>query len=409
MQTSRKIFRLEGVVQPYNWGGFNFIANLLGKTNVENKPQAELWFGAHDNAPSLVKLPEGDTATLNNFLESDITENLGRTVASKFGRLPYLFKVLDVKDMLSIQVHPSKKAAEKEFATENEKGVSLKAPNRNYKDDNHKPELMYALSDFWLLHGFKNSSDLIATLESVPELLFLLPIWKKGSYEGIYKTVMEMSVSAVNNHLQPLIDRILPLYEAGKLDKSHPDFWAARAFKTFCKPGELDRGIFSIYFFNVVHLKKGEAIFQDAGILHAYLEGQNLEIMANSDNVLRGGLTNKHVDVPELLKHVSFVPVTPAIIEKGHVIKPCLESFPTPAADFELQKLSLGKNQLVSIITDTADIYLVLEGVVEAVAGNEQVTLHKGEAMLALANADLSFKSEESSLIFRATVPYSQS
>ncbi len=131
--------------------------------------------------------------------------------------------------------------------------------------------------------------------------------------------------------------------------------------------------------------------------------------MANSDNVLRGGLTNKHVDVPELLKHVSFVPVTPAIIEKGHVIKPGLESFPTPAADFELQKLAIGKEQTVNIKTDTADIYLVLEGAVEANAGNEQVSLHKGQALLALANADLSFKSDESSLIFRATVPYSQS
>jgi mannose-6-phosphate isomerase len=377
--------------------------------NTENKPQAELWLGAHDNAPSIVKLATGDTVTLNDFLNEDSTHRLGNAVASKFGRLPYLFKVLDVKDMLSIQVHPSKKAAEKEFAAENERGVSLKAPNRNYKDDNHKPELMFALSDFWLLHGFKEQSKLTTTLAGIPELKFLLPIWEKDEYEGIYKTVMEMSAAQVNSRLQPLIDRILPLYEAGKLDKNQPDFWAARAYKTFCKPGELDRGIFSIYFFNVVHLKKGEAIFQDAGILHAYLEGQNLEIMANSDNVLRGGLTNKHVDVAELLKHVSFVPVNPAIIEKGHVIKQGLESFPTPAADFELQKVSIGKKESVTIKTDTADIYLVLEGVVEAIAGSERVSLHKGQALLALANTALSFTSEAGSLVFRATVPYSQS
>ena len=409
MQTSSKIFRLEGVVQPYNWGGYSFIAELLGKENTENKPQAELWLGAHDNAPSLVQLSGGGSIKLNEFIQQDTKGGLGKDVAATFGRLPYLFKVLDVKDMLSIQVHPSKQAAEKEYAAENERGVSLTAPNRNYKDDNHKPELMYALGDFWLLHGFKNPSDMEATITTVPELMFLNHLWKNSGYEGIYKHVMEMLDWQVNAHLQPLINRILPLYEAGKLNKNHPDFWAARAFKTFCKPGELDRGIFSIYFFNIVHLKKGQAIFQDAGILHAYLEGQNLEIMANSDNVLRGGLTNKHVDVPELLKHVSFVPVTPAIIENGHVIKPGLESFPTPAADFELQKLAIGKEQTVNIKTDTADIYLVLEGAVEANAGNEQVSLHKGQALLALANADLSFKSDESSLIFRATVPYSQS
>lgn len=409
MQTSSKIFRLEGVVQPYNWGGFHFIADLLGKVSNGTTPQAELWLGAHDNAPSLISLPEGGTVTLNSFLGEDATSRLGATVAGHFGRLPYLFKVLDVKDMLSIQVHPSKKAAELEFAEENKRGVPLQAPNRNYKDDNHKPELMFALSDFWLLHGFRNTNDLVTTLQSVPELQFLLPIWEKSSYEGIYKEVMEMPASEVTKRLQPLIDRILPLYDTGKLDKDGPDFWAARAYKTFCKPGEIDRGIFSIYFFNVLHLNKGEAIFQDAGILHAYLEGQNLEIMANSDNVLRGGLTNKHVDVPELLKHVRFVPVTPAIIRKGKALAPGIESFPTPAVDFELQKLAIGENQSITLKTYTAEIFLVLEGIVEVNGGKDQFTLHKGQSFLALADTELSFRSQVPAEIFKATVPYPQS
>lgn len=405
MDNSTKISKLQGKVQPYAWGGSQFIPALLQQNNPDNQPFAEYWMGAHDNAPSEVLGPHGQKQPLNALVAQDPAGILGKTVQDRFGRLPYLFKVLDVKDMLSIQVHPEKKAAAAAFEAENKQGIALSAPNRNYKDDNHKPELMLALSEFWLLHGFKPTGKLKTVLQQTPELQFLLPVFGEGDYAALYKTVMEMDQQAVNERLQPLLDRILPLYEKESLQKGQEDFWAARAFKTFCEPGRTDRGIFSIYLFNVVNLHPGEAIFQDAGILHAYLEGQNMEIMANSDNVLRGGLTNKHIDVSELMKHVRFEPVEPAVIKgvPGRVAGE--EIFPTSVNDFELHRLTVKAGGQVTVTATTADIYFVYQGSAEATAGKDRVSLRKGEAMVARAGTAVQFASTADTVIFTATVP----
>jgi mannose-6-phosphate isomerase, class I len=394
-----KIFKLNGKVQHYAWGGADFIPALLHLSNNEKKPFAEYWMGAHDNVPSEVVLSNGATQPLNEFIKKNPAGTLGATVASTFGRLPYLFKVLDVKDMLSIQVHPSKAAAETAFEAENRKGTPLNAPNRNYKDNNHKPELMLALSDFWLLHGFKSPEALSELLLNTPELQFLDPVFNGKNYEALYETVMLMPQQEVNERLKPLIDRIVPLYEKGFLDRSQEDFWAARAFNTFCEPNRMDRGIFSIYFFNLVHLTPGQAIFQDAGIPHAYLEGQNMELMANSDNVLRGGLTNKYIDVTELMHHVRFEPVVPEILTGTAGSVAGEDRFPTPAADFELRRLVLDKE--VQLTTGTADIYFVYEGEVKV----GDLNLEEGAAFLAVAGAAFSIQPEGKAVLFRATVP----
>ena len=398
-----KIFKLQGKVQHYAWGGSDYIPSLLHIPNSEKKPFAEYWMGAHDNVPSEVILPNGSQQPLNTFVKNNAADILGESVNSRFGRLPYLFKVLDVKDMLSIQVHPSKKAAESAFAAENMKGTPLNAPNRNYKDDNHKPELMLALSDFWLLHGFKSPQALVTMLLETPELQFLVPVFDNKNYHALYELVMTMDQQEVNELLQPLLDRIVPLYEKGFLNRSQEDFWAARAAKTFCVPDRIDRGIFSVYFFNLVNLKPGEAIFQDAGIPHAYLEGQNMEIMANSDNVLRGGLTNKYIDVPELMHHTRFEAVIPDIL-KGTAGTIAGETvFPTPAADFELRKLVLKAGTAVVVPAVTSEVFFVFEGNAQASDGNNTISLQKGEAMLAVAGA--SFNLQGDGVVFRATVP----
>jgi len=401
MTIKNNIFRLSGKVQHYQWGGFDYIPALLGIQNTGHQPFAEYWLGAHTNAPA--QLANGKT--LDAFIQQH-PESLGKTTQKKFGRLPYLLKILDVKDMLSIQVHPNKKAAEQEFEKENQLGVPLNAPNRNYKDDNHKPELMTALSDFWLLHGFQNAAPLIQTIKAVPEFDFMLPLFEKGSYKGLYEAVMRMDQNEVNRILQPLLDRIIPLYHANKLAKSSPDFWAARAALTFNEGDKIDRGIFSVYLFNIVFLQKGEAVFQDAGILHAYLEGQNVEIMANSDNVLRGGLTPKHIDVPELMKHVIFEPVTPQIIH-GKRVTASEEVFVTPAPDFELRKIILKKAQEDVFNIHSADIFLVLKGIVEATTDGFNETFKRGEAFLAVNGANIALKAIDAAEIYRASVPSS--
>lgn len=401
----QKIFRLEGKVQHYAWGGNRFIPALLSTPNDSGEPFAEYWMGAHDNVPSVVVLADGSRQPLNEFIKTNPAGILGEAVNQRFGRLPYLLKVLDVKDMLSIQVHPNKKDAETAFAEENKKGIALNAPSRNYKDDNHKPELMVALGDFWLLHGFKSPDALKKTLNSQPELQFLISIFEKEGYAGLYKNVMYMDQQEVNKHLQPLLDRIIPLYENGKLNKDQEDFWAARAALTFQQPGVIDRGIFSVYCFNLLHLKDGQAIFQDANLPHAYLEGQNMEIMANSDNVLRGGLTPKHIDVDELMKHVKFEPIDPRIL-KGQNEKTAFEKyFKTPAHDFELRELTVLVENPLELEAQTAEVFFVFIGSVEVAEGNETLRLRSGEAMLATAGAKITLKAVTNARIFKATVP----
>ena len=399
MSIKNSVFRLTGKVQHYQWGGFDYIPRLLGISNNKHQPYAEYWLGAHDNAPA--QLESGES--LNEFFRKH-PDRLGPVAQKQFGRLPYLLKILDVKDMLSIQVHPNKKAAVIEFEKENKAGVPLNAPNRNYKDDNHKPELMTALSDFWLLHGFLPADKLVASITAIPEFAFMIPVFEKGSYKALYELLMTMEQSKVNAILRPLLQRIIPLYEAGGLNKNGPDFWAARAALTFNEGDAIDRGIFSIYLFNIVYLKKGEAIFQDAGILHAYLEGQNVEIMANSDNVLRGGLTPKHIDVAELMKHVLFEPIEPNIIH-GSPVSASEQVFSTPAPDFELSKITLAAGEAYPLTVASADIFLVLEGTVEISPAPDQPLFSKGEAFIAVNGSNIILQSTTGAAIYRASVP----
>ena len=398
-----KIFKLKGNIQNYAWGGTHYIPELLD-INENGKKCAEYWLGAHVNAPSILETSDGDQS-LDTYLQRDLEGRLGTVIADKFGRLPFLFKVLDVNDVLSIQVHPTKSEAEKGFNFENEKGIPLNAPNRNYKDDNHKPEIMVALSEFWLLHGFLSESKLIHVLKGTPEFEGLYPVFKKEGYFGLYKKVMELSVEESEQILRPLVDRILPRYHSGKLQKSNPDYWTAKAVDTSEDKSVLDKGIYSIYFFNIVKVNKGQAIFQDAGIPHAYLEGQNMELMANSDNVLRGGLTPKHVDVPELLKHVIFEETIPNIMT-GEQQEDGLERiYKSPAADFELSRIELLKTDRYTSISKTAQILLVIEGEIEILEGSSTLNFDKGEAAFISASAVYQIVTSSSAVVYKATAP----
>lgn len=398
-----KLFSLKGKIQNYEWGGTEYIPNLLGNKSSDVKC-AEYWLGAHANAPSELETEEG-VVSLDSFLQEDLANKLGSEIANKFGRLPFLFKVLDVNDMLSIQVHPTKVEAEKGYKRENDLGIAKTASNRNYKDDNHKPEIMVALSEFWLLHGFLTEEKLLDLLASIPEFEYLLPIFKSGGYFGLYKEVMEQTQEVCNQTLQSLVDRILPLYNAGELEKSSPDFWAAKAVATAKNPSVLDKGIYSIYFFNVVKVNKGEAVFQDAGIPHAYLEGQNMELMANSDNVLRGGLTPKHVDVAELLKHVVFEATIPNIMD-GELQSDGIERiYKSPAPDFELSQLILSKNLAYKANSKTAEILIVIEGEVEVVENKTTLNLSKGDTAVLIAESSYKITTTTKAVLYKATAP----
>jgi mannose-6-phosphate isomerase len=399
----RKFYKVVGQVQNYDWGGKSFIPNLVSEKIEEHKTYAEYWLGAHLKAPSSV-ITEKGSVSLDLFLNENPIENLGADVEKNFGKLPYLFKVLDVDKMLSIQVHPTIEAAKIGYKKENEQGIPLTASNRNFKDENHKPEIMVALTDFWLLHGFLESEKLVKNLKETLELSFLLNTFLEDGYLGLYKKVMEYSQEEVNTVLRPLVKRILPKFVNNELDKSSPAYWAAKSLNN--KDSEdIDKGIFSIYFFNILNLSRGEAIFQDAGVPHAYLEGVNMELMANSDNVLRAGLTSKHIDVEELIKNTKFEETIPIILfgeenkENGEVV------FKTKAKDFELSKIELTKTVSHTSTSNSVEILIALKGAASVSNNNESITLGKGESVLIKANTTYKIITDSEVEIYKASVP----
>lgn len=394
-------YLLEGVVQHYTWGGFHYIPDLLKQENPKREPCAELWLGAHPRGMAQVHRPAEVGLSLQGLIEQNPDAVLGAATAQRFAnQIPYLLKVLDVAKMLSIQAHPNKTEAERGFAAENASGIPLNAFNRNFKDDNHKPEIMVALSDFWLLHGFRSEEKTAHILTSIPELNFLYPIWKSEGIKVIYRYLMEMPQEETDVLLAPLAARLAADIPE---DKNHPDFWAWRAIQTF-RPttGRYDRGIFSIYLFNLVHLKPGEGIYQGAGIPHAYLEGVNAELMSNSDNVFRGGLTTKHIDVPLLLQNIHFEPVIPEVI-RGVSRSETEIVYPTPAPDFELSCIRLKKDQqYTSKSICGPHILIVLEG---SVMVNNTQPFRRGDCFLVPEGLHYDLTGGANSVLYKAGLP----
>ena len=400
---TKNIYRIEGKVQNYDWGGKSFIPNLISINQKTNVTYAEYWLGAHAKAPSMIKTNQ-ENISLDVFLNQNLAENLGLKVLNDFGKLPYLFKVLDVHKMLSIQVHPTIEAAKIGYDLENKKGIPLTGNNRNYKDKNHKPEIMVALSDFWLLHGFLEREKLIKNLKDTEELNFLLKVFLEKGYFGLYQKVMEFTQEEVNTILKPLLDRISVKFLKNELEKSSPEYWAAKSVmhKDF---QNLDKGIFSIYFFNILNLSVGEAIFQDAGVPHAYLEGKNMELMANSDNVLRGGLTSKHIDVEELFKNTKFEETIPVILYGVEDKTNSEIVYKTKAKDFELSKIELLATSTHTSISNSVEILIVMKGSAIVMQSEESLYLEKGQSILIKPNTAYKIKTDAEVEIYKAGVP----
>ena len=397
------IIPLNGVVQHYDWGGFEFLPQLLSSPNPEHKPFAELWMGTHKKGTASANLPDGNIS-LADLISQHPVQILGEKVATYFqGRLPFLFKILDVRKMLSIQAHPTKKSAELGFQRENKAGIPLNAFHRSYRDDNHKPEVMVALTDFWLLHGFKSQAAISAILREIPAFQSLQSVFVDEDIKVLYQHIMELPQAEVDLILGPLKQQLDAKAATGPIEKSSPDYWAKQAFEDYTRDGHYDRGIFSIYLFNLVFIPKGKGIFQDAGVPHAYLEGVNVELMANSDNVFRGGLTPKHIDVPELLKHLVFSPVVPKVLD-GQKDNPVVTSFATPAPDFALSQLHFTPEQssLKEQVSSTATIYIVMDGTVEVISPEKTYNFQKGSVFLVPAQKGIDIQSDGDALLFAA-------
>lgn len=391
---------LKGTIQEYDWGGKKFIPNLLGITPEPDNTYAEYWMGSHTKGESELETTDG-WKRLSDCIKNNSGALLGEKVNEAFqGQLPFLFKVLDVDKMLSIQVHPTIDQARKGFVRENEMGIPLHAPNRNYRDANHKPEVMVALTPFWLLHGFQSKEAVYSALLQHEELHALANECRALGIESFYKKVMESPQQEIDNWLSPLADKLLPFFESGQLsDKSSADYWAAKAMlERQPKEGRYDRGILSIYMLNLVSLSPGEGIYQKAGILHAYLGGVNVELMANSDNVFRGGLTSKHIDIPELLKTLDFSTVVPEIL-KGDTLASTWKQYPTPEPDFQLFSLQLEEGEHTDKVADGPEVLILMEGKLRLAPDK---ILDKGQCVFLSHGTDYRLEALEGCTLFRA-------
>lgn len=326
---------LENVIQPYAWGSRSAIARLQGRPHPSPTPEAEMWMGAHPAAPSTLT---SSGQSLLDAVRAEPSALLGEACLSRFGpRLPFLFKVLAAGTPLSLQAHPSTAQAEAGFAREDAAGIPLGAPHRNYKDPHHKPEILCALEPFWALCGFRAPADTVRLLESlqVPALDPLLAPLRAGP--GGLRSSFETLMTLPKDARVPLVAAVVAACADAQAGAGSPfadeKRWALRLGELY--PG--DAGVVGSLLLNVLKLEPGEAIYLPAGNLHAYLEGAGVELMASSDNVLRGGCTPKHVDVPELLSVLDFRPLAPEVLRPVPVASG-LWRYDTPAPDFSLRR-----------------------------------------------------------------------
>ncbi len=365
--------RLEPNIQHYSWGGYSYIPHWMGLDNPDKKPFAEAWYGAHPNHPSFI-VTGHDRTSLKDRIDTDPQNELGAESVSTYGpRLPFLLKILDVREMLSIQLHPNKKGAEIGFAEENNLVIPLNAPHRNYKDDNHKPELLLALSDFWMLQGFEPLEQIHHRIQLyIPDLATRT---HGQDWKGLLTLFFTLDQETVNASCLQMASRLDSGQSGNKQDIG---FWLARALETYPpKEGQFDRGLLVMLLLHVQYLHPGQAGYQAPGVLHAYLEGQNVELMSNSDNVLRGGLTYKHVDVRELLKHAETSRSGQQVLKPVYLMDDELV-FSPPVPDFLIKHFKIAAGTLKTIQFNTASILLIQSGSCQTQDGQ---ILNRGSAL----------------------------
>ena len=337
---------LRGALRTYAWGSRTAIAEFTGRPAPAAHPEAELWFGAHPGDPARLETADGEVSLLDAIRE-DPGGQLGPAVRERFGDvLPFLVKVLAADEPLSLQAHPSAQQAVEGYEREDRRGLAVSSPVRNYRDRSHKPELLVALSDFEALAGFRPAADTVALMRTLggPALEPSSALLGDRSDAAGLRALFPTWITAP----QPDLDALIPAVLEGAVAyiRSGATEFAAEA-RTVLELGERypgDAGVLAALLLNRISLRPGQGIFLPAGNLHSYLHGVGMEVMANSDNVLRGGLTPKHVDVPELLRVLDFTPVADAHVPTR---RDGIElSYTTPAPEFAASVLTLDGGDL---------------------------------------------------------------
>lgn len=379
---------MQNPVQPYAWGTRDaeaFIPRLLGIEPQPGVPYAELWMGAHPKAPSAV-IVGGEAVALDRWIAAYPQEILGSEVAARFdNRLPFLFKVLSAGETLSIQAHPNKAQAEILHACDPE----------NYPDDNHKPELAVALDSLTALMGVKPPAEMRATLARYPELAGLV-----GEARQPFSALIERSISG-GREIAQATDALAARLSCtgGNLRQEERLFLDLRARY----PAD-DVGLVALFMLNLVHLEAGQGVFIAAGVPHAYIRGNIIECMANSDNVVRVGLTPKFKDAQALIEILSREPQPVAVLNGGDAPETI---YRTPAREFRVSRLRLRLGEERGEAGGgRPEILLVTQGVVRLRWDSGKETFRQGESIFIPALLDeFTVQAESSAELFRAEVP----
>ena len=381
------MLRLANQTQRYAWGSRTAIPELLGAP-VSGEPAAELWLGAHPNAPSRVITETGEIG-LDELIRSDAAGLLGPDVVARFGpALPYLLKVIAADRPLSLQVHPHIDGARAGFAAEDDAGIPVDHPDRNYKDRNHKPELVYALTTFEALCGFRaprRAAELLAGLDAPLTRGLSDVLHAQPSVEGI-RSAFRRLLEPASRPSAAQVEQVAAACRRRLADGS-PSPRADRTVVLLAEAYPGDPGVVTSLLLNPVTLQPGEAMFVPAGGVHAYLKGVGVEIMASSDNVLRAGLTAKHVDIPELLANVDYVAAPPIRIapERFHG---ATRVFYAPVDDFELSVTTIEDGGTHPLPGRGPRILLCLDGELTITSRTGRLTLGRGQASFVPAADD---------------------
>ncbi|CPR30769.1 Probable mannose-6-phosphate isomerase ManA [Mycobacteroides abscessus] len=398
---------LRGAIRTYAWGSRTAIAEFTGRPTPTPHPEAELWLGAHPADPAYLETG-GGAESLLEVVAADPIGQLGAASVAEFGdQLPFLLKVLAADEPLSLQAHPSAQQAADGFAREEAAGVPLNSPIRNYRDRNHKPELVVALDRFEALAGFRDPGDTVDLFRALdvealtPYVNLLAGQSDADGLRALFTTWITLP--------QPSLDVLVPAVLDGAVRYlSSDDARFVGEARTLLEVGErypADAGVLASLLLNRLTLEPGEGIYLPAGNLHAYLRGLAVEVMANSDNVLRGGLTPKHVDVPELLRVLDFSPASEAHLHVETVTDGAQTRYRTPAREFALSRFDLADGEPTQVGIKGPRILLCTQGDVTLDGSGTGLKVRAGQSVWVPADGgSVTLTGRSDARVFMATV-----
>ena len=379
------IYSLNNPIKNFPWGCKTSISNHFGFDNIYSEHQAEVWMGAHPSASSRIDI-QGSDITLSEAIKNDPEYWLGETKA-KFGTsLPFLMKILAAAEPLSIQVHPSKGAAERGYRKENMEGIPLTAQNRNYKDANHKPELVYALTPYLAMNGFKLLSKIVDCFElvNVPSISNFFQVFKSNPNQTTLKEFFSSLLSLNHEDKKQAVSELLD--STRKLNEQGHKCSSISLITHLSEAYSEDIGLFAPLFLNVIELQPGEAMFLYAETPHAYIRGLGIEVMANSDNVLRAGLTPKHIDVNELIENTKFESIEFDNLTMQYAGNEYHKVYPIPVTDFKFDVITPRKEAKLSV--SSPEILLCLSQTITIKTESSLIELNKGQSVVLPASIE---------------------